>query len=75
MNPTDVYKSKPTSIPEGSWNNFGDFACQTVAGFVNITDANIIHRRCEDIRNATTKHIYYCYEMGYDFDHAVIFDD
>lgn len=75
MNPTDVYKNKPTSVPGGTWDEIGEFVCKTVADFINTADTNITRRRFEDIRNAITKHIKYCYEMGYDLDYTVIFDD
>ena len=75
MNPNDVYKNNPTSVPDITWGEIKEFVCNTVADFMNTTDTNVTQRRFEDIRNATTKHIKYCYEMGYDFDYTVIFDD
>lgn len=75
MHPNDVYKNKPTSVPDSTWDEIGEFVCQTVTDFINTCGTNVTRRRFEDIRNATTKHIKYCYEMGYDFDYTVIFDD
>lgn len=75
MNPNDVYQNAPTSVPDNTWGEIKEFVCNTVADFMNTTDTDVTQRRFEDIRNATTKHIKYCYEMGYDLDYAVIFDD
>ncbi|MGV0446018.1 hypothetical protein ACUY3B_08475 [Corynebacterium ureicelerivorans] len=75
MDPNDIYKNKPTSIPNRTRDEIGEFVCQTVADFVNTCDTNVTRRRFEDIRNATSKHINFCYKMGYDLDYTVIFDD
>lgn len=75
MNPNDVYKNNPTSVPDITWGEIKEFVCNTVADFMNTTDTNVTRRRFEDIRNATTKHIKYCYEMGYDLDYETVFDD
>ena len=75
MNPNDVYKTKPTSIPDSTWDKIGEFVRKTITDFINTADTNLTRRRSEDIRNAITKHIKYCYEIGYGLDYTVIFDD